>query len=230
MNICNLALMKNQVPDQWSFSNIVPIPKTENISEPDNYRGISLTCIIANIFNRLILNRLRGVIDPYLRPNQNGFRAGRSTVGQILALRRIIEEVKANNLPAALTFIDFKKAFDSIHHGKMLKILKAYGIPPRLLKAIGSMYSRTQARVLTPGGETSWFRILCGVLQGDTLAPFFFIIVLDYALSTAICGREAELGFTITPRRSRRYPAVAQTDLDFADDIALLSNELVQAQ
>ena len=84
--------------------------------------------------------------------------------------------------------------------------------------------------MLTLDGETSWFKILCGVLQGDTLAPFFFIIVLDYALSTAICGREAELGFTITPRRSRRYPAVAQTDLDFVDDIALLSNELVQAQ
>ena len=52
----------------------------------------------------------------------------RTTVAQILALRRIIEEVKKNNLPAVLTFIDFKKAFDSIHRIKMMKILKAYGI------------------------------------------------------------------------------------------------------
>ena len=129
-----------------------------------------------------------------------------------------------------LTFIEFKKAFDSIHRKKMFRILKAYGIPPRLLGAIKSMYQDTFARVLSPDGETAWFEILAGVLQGDTLAPFLFLIVLDYALRKAIHGREAELGFTITPRRSRRHQAIVQTDLDFADDIALLSNDIRQAQ
>ena len=112
----------------------------------------------------------------------------------------------------------------------MLKILKAYGVPPRLLKAIESMYKDTFAKVLTPDGETAWFELLAGVLQGDTLAPILFIIVLDYALRRAINGRVVELGFTIKPRRSMRYPAKVQTDLDFADDISLLSNEITQAQ
>ena len=228
--LCNRALMSGEKPDQWTRSNIIPIPKSGNLSNPSNYRGISLSCVIAKIYNRLILNRIRKAIDPLLRNNQNGFRAGRNTVSQILALRRIIEEAKSKYLPAILTFIDFKKAFDSVHRGKMLKILKAYGVPPRLLKAIASMYKDTFAKVLTPDGETAWFELLAGVLQGDTLAPFLFIIVLDYALRKAISGREAELGFTIKPRRSRRYPAEAQTDLDFADDISLLSNVISQAQ
>ena len=84
------------------------------------YRGISLICIVAKIYNRLILNRIRSVIDLKLRINQNGFRPDRSTVAQILTLRRIIEGVKANHLPAVITFIDFKKAFDSIHRAKMM--------------------------------------------------------------------------------------------------------------
>ena len=147
-----------------------------------------------------------------------------------MALRRIIEEAKEHNLPAILMFIDFKKAFDTIHRGKMLKILKAYGIPPRLLGAIDSMYKDTFAKVLTPDGETDWFRLLAGVLQGDTLAPFLFIIVLDYTLCKAIEGRETELGFTIKPRQSRRHPAQCQTDLDFADDISLLSDSISKAQ
>ena len=138
--------------------------------------------IAAKIYNKLILNRLVPFIEPLLRNNQNGFRRGRSTLSQILCLRRIIEEAKAFNLPAILTFIDFKKAFDSIHRGKMIKILRAYGIPPRLLRAIESMYEDTFAKVLTPDGETAWFELLAGVLQGDTLAAFLFIIVLDYAL------------------------------------------------
>ena len=113
LEICNMALMKNNKPEQWSLSNIIPVPKKGNLSNADNYRGISLTCITAKLYNRMILNRIRSVIDPKLRVNQNGFRPKRTTVAQILALRRIIEEVKRNNLPAILTFIDFKKAFDS---------------------------------------------------------------------------------------------------------------------
>ena len=182
------------------------------------------------MYNRLILNRIRSVIDIRLRVNQNGFRPKRSTVAQILTLRRIIEGVKANNIEAVMTFIDFKKAFDSIHRGKMMRILKAYGIPPNLLQAIEMMYTNTKAKVVSPDGETEMFDITTGVLQGDTLAPFLFIIVLDYAKSKAMAGKEEELGFTITPRRSRRHPKVVLADLDFADDIALLSDEIAQAQ
>ena len=137
--------------------------------------------------------------------------------------------MKGNNLTAILTFIDFKKAFDSIHRGKMMQILRAYGIPPNLLRAIERMYTNTKARVISPDGETELFDITAGVLQGDTLAPFLFIIVLDHAMWQAISGRE-ELGFTIHPRKFRRHSKVVLTDLDFADDISLLSDEIEQAQ
>ena len=172
LKICNLALMKNEKPIQWSLLNIIPVPKTGNLSCTDNYRGISLACIITKLYNRMILNQIRGVIDPKLRYNQNGFRPKRTTVAQILALRCIIEEAKRNNLNAVLTFIVFKKAFDSINRKKMMKILKAYGIPPNLLSAIESTYTNTRAKVITPDGETEEFDILAGVLQGDTLASF----------------------------------------------------------
>ena len=71
---------------------------------------------------------------------------------------------------------------------------------------------------------------MAGVLQGDTLAPFLFIIVLDYPLRKAINGREQDITLTITPKRSRRHPAIVLTDLDYADDISLLSDHVEQAQ
>ena len=230
LEFCNLALLHNKQPETWSLSNIIPVPKAGDLSRPDNYRGISLTCITAKVFNRMILNRIRPAIDPHLRENQNGFRERRTTVAQILALRRMIEEVKRDNLAAVLCFIDFKKAFDSIHRGTMVKILEAYGVPPNLLRAIETMYAGTKAKVVTPDGNSEEFDILAGVMQGDTLAPFLFIIVLDYALRKAISGREQDLGFTLTPRRSRRHPTVVLTDLDYADDISLLSDSVEQAQ
>ncbi|XP_038050883.1 uncharacterized protein LOC119724034 [Patiria miniata] len=84
--------------------------------------------------------------------------------------------------------------------------------------------------VTSVGGVTESFDILTGVLQGDILAPFLFIIVLYYALRKAINIREEELGFTIVPRKSRRLSHVMITDMDFAYDIALVSNTVEQAR
>ena len=149
---------------------------------------------------------------------------------QILALRKIIEGVQENNLSCIITFIDFKKAFDSIHRGKMFCILKAYGIPEGLVNAIEDIYSDTKAKVLSADGETECFSIAAEVLQGDTLAPYLFIIVMDYALRKALKGKEEELGIQITRRQSSRVSPEVITELDFADDIALLSEQTTQAQ
>ena len=89
------------------------------------------------------------------------------------------------------------------------------------------MYKDTFALVLTPEGETDTFKIDTGVLQGDPLAPFLFIIVLDYALRTSITSSD---GLTLKPRQSRRYPAEKLADLDYADDIALLEDCIEAAQ
>ena len=204
--------------------------KCNKLREGKNYRGICLSFIVEKTYNRLLLNRIRPYLDPVLRFKQNGFRPGRSTVSQIIALRRIVEEINNNNLTAALVFIDFKKAFDTIHRGKMLSILRAYGVPEKLVTAIGHTYDHTIAHVTSPDGVTDDFDIQAGVLQGDTLAPFFFIIVLDYVLRKALHGHEDRLGFTLQPRKSRRSGPQTITDLDFADDIAPLADSLKDAE
>ena len=98
--------------------------------------------------------------------------------------------MKANKLKAIIVFVDFRKAFDSIYRGKMMRILKAYGVPEALVNVISQLYENTQAKVITPDGDTDLFNILAGVLQGDTLAPYLFAIVLDYVMRQAINGRE----------------------------------------
>ena len=172
---------------------------------------------------------MKPFLDPLLRKNQNGFRPGRSTIAQILSLRRIVEGIKAKKLPAVITFVDFKKTFDSIHRGKLMDILLAYGVPQIIVSPIKVLYTNTSAKVLSPDGDTDEFMIVAGVLQGDTLAPFLFTIVLDYALRIATKNEEA-VGFTLEKARGRRYPSKILCDTDFADDISLLSNTLEQAQ
>ena len=106
-----------------------------------------------------------------------------------------------------ILFINFTKAFDSIHRGKMEQILLACGLPK----------------------ETDYFDIVAGVVQGDTLAPYLFFICLDYVLRTSI-DKIKENGFKLTKERSRRYSAKTITNADYTNDIALLANAPTQAE
>ena len=91
------------------------------------------------------------------------------------------------------------------------------------------LYKNTKVKVRSPDGDTEYFDIVAGVLQGDTLAPYLFIICLDYVLKASI-DKIRENGFELTKKRSKRYPAKTITDADYADDLTLLVwNELQQA-
>ena len=103
-----------------------------------------------------------------------------------MTIRRILEGVRAKNLQATLLFVDFTKAFDSIHRGEMEQILLAYGLPKETVAVITILYKNTKVKVCSPDGDTEYFDIVAGVLQGDTLASYVFIIFLDYVLRTSI--------------------------------------------
>ena len=146
-----------------------------------------------------------------------------------MTIRRIFEGVRAKNLQATFLFVDFTKAFDSIHRGKMELILQAYGLPKETVAAIMILNRNTKVKVRSPDGDTEYFDIVAGVLQGDTLAPYLFIICLDYVLRTSI-DKIRENGFELTKKRSKRYPAKTITDAHYADDLALLANTPNQAE
>ena len=86
-----------------------------------------------------------------------------------------------------------------------------------------------KVKVYTPDGDTDYFDIVAGVLVGDKLTPYLFIICLEYMLRTSI-DLKKENGFKLAKKRSRRYPAQSITDTDYADDIVLLVNSPSQAK
>ena len=105
-------------------------------------------------------------------------------------------------------------------------ILLVYDLPKETVAAI---YRNAKVKVHSPDGDTDYFDIVAGVLQRDTLAPYLFIICLDYVLRTSI-DKIKENGFKLTKERSRRYHAKTITDAKYADDIALLTNAPAPAE
>ena len=117
-----------------------------------------------------------------------------------MTIRTILEGVRAKNLLATISFVNFTKAFDSNHREKMEQILLAYGLPKETVAAIMILYRNIKVKVRSP--DTDYFDIVAGVLQGDTLAPYH-LDHLDYVLRTSI-DKIKENGFKLTKKRSSR--------------------------
>uniref|UniRef100_A0A1I8IJE6 Reverse transcriptase domain-containing protein n=1 Tax=Macrostomum lignano TaxID=282301 RepID=A0A1I8IJE6_9PLAT len=107
-------------------------------------------------------------------------------------------------------------------------VLRAYNVPEQLSSAIMTMYRDTTAAVSTLDGLSDFFETSSGVLQGDTLAPFLFVLVLVWVPRTALSTNDD--GFLLRRRVGRRQLERRLSVLGYAHDLALLSSTLEGAQ
>ena len=120
-----------------------------------------------------------------LRNEQAGYRQGRNTTEQIFVLRNI-EQVIERNSNLYICFVDFEKAFDSVHRETLWKLLKIYGIPDKLVNMIKAMYRNSKCAVID-GIETSqWFDVKSGVKQGCVMSGLLFLKVMDWIMTKTL--------------------------------------------
>ena len=84
---------------------------------------------------------------------------------QILTILQIFEGLRTKKLEATILFVDFSKAFDSIHGGKMEQILFTYNLPKETVASIMMLYRNTKVNVHSPDGDTDNFDIVAGVIK-----------------------------------------------------------------
>ena len=105
-----LSNNNNTLPDIWKHSIIVSIPKKGNSSSLENQRGIAKSCAFVKLANKLLLARIRDILEPQLLEVQSGLRAGRSTVEQTMALRYILDMCHVSKRMTTIIFLDYNKA------------------------------------------------------------------------------------------------------------------------
>ena len=110
----------------------------------------------------------------------------------------------------------------------MMHILHNFGVPEQIVKAIAIMYENPISFVQSHDGRTKEFPTKAGILQGDTLAPFLFFIVVDYALRQSV-DKIRDNGLMVG-RRSGRQSEKYLTYLDYADNVALIAEHITSAQ
>ena len=160
-------------------------------------------------------------MDETLRDNQAGFRSNRSCSDQIATLRIIVEQSLEWNSSLYVNFVDYRKAFDSIHRDTLWQLLRHYGIPPNLTLLIKKSYDDMTCQVVHQGKLTEKFRVKTGVRQGCLLSPFLFLLAIDWIMKKTTEGTRNGIQWTLWKQLE---------DLDFADDLALLSHSHQQMQ
>ena len=209
------------IPKDWSKGLIFKLPKKGDLGNCDNWRGITLLSVPSKIFCRIRLKRIEKAIDTTLREEQAGFRRGRGCMDQIFALRNILEQSLEWNTPLCINFIDFQKAFDSIHRESLWRILQAYGIPPKIITLIKMFYVNFECSIILENTITEAFPVKSGVRQGCILSPILFLVTIDLVMRQTASLRTHGIQWTIFSHLQ---------DLDFADDIAILSSTTTHLQ
>ena len=160
-------------------------------------------------------------MDEKLIDAQAGFRGGRSRSNQIFALRILLEKVIGQQMSMMLNFIDFEKAFDSLHWESPWKIMSMYHIPDKYIHLIKDLYQRNECFVMVDGQETEWFSLQTGVRQDCILCHFLFCLAIDWLMKVSVDEKENGIKIGTTTWLD---------DLDFVDHIVLLSQDSEKMQ
>ena len=164
------------------MSVFIAIPKKGNDKECSNYHTIALISHASKVVLKILQARLQQNVNCELPDVQAGFRKGRGTRDQIANIRWIIEKAREVQKNIYFCFIDYAKAFDSVDHDKMWKILQETGLPDHLTCLLRNLYVGQEATVRTGHGTTDWLQIRKGVRQGCILSPRLFNLYEVYIM------------------------------------------------
>ena len=130
------------MPDDSKKVTIACNPQKGNLSNCDSLRGDTLLSTPGEMHYQMILNHTNAVVDAQLCEEQVGFRLKQSHTDQIFTLRCIIEKYHDYQVPLLFSFINSRRAFDSIHRLTLWRILASYRVLARLVSAIEDIYDK----------------------------------------------------------------------------------------
>ena len=163
---------------------------------------------------QIIYRRISSTLIGSLPDTQAAYQPGRNTIEQIQALQQIIEKTKEYNVDGFICFVDYAKAFDSLHQSKLWQVLQDHtNVSPAYINFLIKAYKGSKPTITTDIGTTRWIDILRGVKQGDVMSALLFCIAIGVITLKALEG--GNYGISIGGRK--------WTDLGYADDLAIVA-------
>ena len=178
--MCFTGLFVHSVlPDSMLEIVLVPVikDKTGRIDQVDNYRPIALASVISKVVERILLNRISGLLETC--HNQFGFKQSLGTDTCIYVLKEIVDKHRSLNGGLFMCFLDSSKAFDRVKHSVLFDKLVQRGVPEYIVRILFYWYAHQTMCVRWGSSISSSFRVSNGVRQGGILSPYLFNVYVD---------------------------------------------------
>ena len=211
-------IFESGIPSEWAKAIVIPIFKKGNVDQPDNYRGVSLISIICKCYTSILNDRLRRWLEEkdVIVENQAGFRKHYSTSDQIFNLYAIVQKCFSKSKKLYVAFVDFKKAFDSVRHDKLLEAISSLGMNGKFVVSLKAMYDSLISCVRVNNVFSEFFECPVGVRQGCVLSPTLFSLFINQLANHV--NEVGVHGIQLLPNLVELFILL------FADDVALLSS------
>ena len=187
-HLLNESISQKSFPNDWALGSITPIPKDGDLSDPGNWRPITILPIPSKIMERAIHFQLINYFEEnnYLHERQHGFRKSYSTLTAIHKVLRYVYEAYDLGMSTSCTFVDYKKAFETLDHDILLEKLKMYGFSDNSLGWMKSYLENRRHTVNCNNITSKETTVSYGVPQGSILGPSLFIIYVNDLLYTLL--------------------------------------------
>lgn len=172
-HLVNLSIKSGTVLSEWKQAKVVPLFKSGNKDDLDNYRPISILQILSKILEKAVFHQRHSYLSEnyLLSPYQSSFRANHSTQLAVTFLTDKIRGHTDKGLMTGAVFIDLKNAFDTVPRDGLLNKLFRYGIQDQPLSWFESYLTNRTQSVSIENHLSSAANISSGVPQGSVLGP-----------------------------------------------------------
>ncbi|GJR02333.1 RNA-directed DNA polymerase, eukaryota [Tanacetum coccineum] len=160
-------------------SFVTLIPKVVDPKLVSDYHPISLIGSLYKVVTKILASRLSLVISDLISDVQSAFLPNRQILDGPFIINEILARCKAKKQQAMIFKVDFAKAYDSIRWDFLDDVLTSFGFGSTWRTWIRGSLSSGRASILVNGSPTSEFQFFRGLKQGDPLAPFLFLLIME---------------------------------------------------